>query len=416
MRIISGDKMTSNMKRKIVIGFSIASVIIMAFVVGMNIKNMFDSQKLLEESIKSHLDSITAAAEIIIDKDKFETYKSEADINADKTAYGATLAKLRNLRVETNAKYIYAIVQIGAKYYFVFDTDEEADTIFDEYQIYDVHKEAFSGKTVSGIMNVEDEYGSFNTGARPLFRSSDKKVIGIICADTDDSYIKANNTQNLVNIILMLSILVVIFAGLGFVVAYLLNKIKAAQDELRKMAMYDKLTELPNRRFLLEHLAFITARKEKTPFALLFIDLDNFKKVNDSAGHDAGDALLQHIGMYLQGANENSKVFRPGAGAINIAARVGGDEFVLVAPGISTEEEAAEFAKTVLEGFKNAAVDKNIEKYGVGLSIGIALFPTHSFNHHVLIKYADIAMYNTKSKGKNNYSIYNDKMIQKSNN
>jgi diguanylate cyclase (GGDEF)-like protein len=179
------------------------------------------------------------------------------------------------------------------------------------------------------------------------------------------------------------------------------------------MANYDKLTDLPNRRYLLECLAEYTAKEQKTPFALFFIDLDNFKQVNDNAGHDAGDALLQRVALYLQNAHENSGVFRPGPGSLNVAARVGGDEFILIIPSMSEKSAAESFADEIVKGFHAEPVDKYIDKYGVGLSIGVALYPEHTENYHVLIKYADIAMYHAKRAGKNRYRVYYEEMEQK---
>lgn len=140
--------------------------------------------------------------------------------------------------------------------------------------------------------------------------------------------------------------------------------------------------------------------------------MDNFKLVNDNAGHDAGDELLRHIAQYLDSTAENAKSFRPSAGQLNIAARVGGDEFIQVVNGVDTAEKAAEVAKHLLENFQSEQIDRYIEKYKVGMSIGVALYPYHSANYHVLIKYADVAMYHAKHGGKNQYRIYTEEMSQ----
>ena len=132
--------------------------------------------------------------------------------------------------------------------------------------------------------------------------------------------------------------------------------------------------------------------------------------MNDNAGHDAGDALLRHIAQYLDGALENTKSFRPAAGQLNIAARVGGDEFIQVVHGVETEEKAREIAIRLLGNFKNQYLDRFIEKYAVGLSVGVALYPYHSDNYHVIIKYADMAMYAAKQAGKNQYRLYSDEL------
>jgi diguanylate cyclase (GGDEF)-like protein len=196
----------------------------------------------------------------------------------------------------------------------------------------------------------------------------------------------------------------------------LLRRVTAMQNKLFRMANYDLITGLPNRQYLMDYLARISEKASKTnePFALMFIDLDNFKKVNDGAGHDAGDELLRHIATYLSGIHENSKEFRPSAGILNVSARIGGDEFLQVVPGISTETEAAIAAQKVLDNFHSQALDRFIEKYKVGLSIGVALFPYHSANYNVLIKYADIAMYHAKHGTKHSFCIYTDEMGQES--
>jgi len=155
------------------------------------------------------------------------------------------------------------------------------------------------------------------------------------------------------------------------------------------------------------------AIKKQTPFAFLLIDLDNFKRVNDNAGHDAGDEVLRHIGIYLNSIHDDirSVSFRPPAGALNVSARIGGDEFVQIVPGVHTVDEAEAVAKKVLENFPRQMTDRNVARYKVGLSIGVAIFPYHTDNFNVLIKYADIAMYHAKKSGKNNYCVFRDDLI-----
>jgi diguanylate cyclase (GGDEF)-like protein len=178
------------------------------------------------------------------------------------------------------------------------------------------------------------------------------------------------------------------------------------------MANFDAITGLPNRRYLMNYLKSISTDENKTKasFALLLIDLDNFKSVNDNAGHDAGDALLRHIAAYLDSAHENSKSFRPSAGMLNVSARIGGDEFVQIFPGVETETDAAIIAQKLLRNFSSQTLDRYIQKYSVGLSIGVAICPLHSDDFNVLIKYADLAMYHAKKAGKSAYRVYEDEM------
>ena len=155
--------------------------------------------------------------------------------------------------------------------------------------------------------------------------------------------------------------------------------------------------------------------------ASTLIDLGNFKQVNDSAGHDAGDELLRKNAEFLQQQSstfmENMKgkavTFRPTAGLLNVSARVGGDEFIQVFPGAATAEDAARIAEYLLENFKTNEISGYVAHYQVTLSIGIALFPRHAEGHHVLIKYADTAMYHAKKTGKSQYCIYADGLLGK---
>jgi GGDEF domain-containing protein len=209
-------------------------------------------------------------------------------------------------------------------------------------------------------------------------------------------------------------------AGTGAILFRLMRKLKIMQERLMRMAHYDLVTGLPNRQYLIDHLEARLAADDKSPFALFFTDLDNFKTVNDRAGHDAGDALLKRIGEYLGAALDDpgaspgaSRVFRPSAGRLNVTARIGGDEFVLLVPGIESREAAAALAQAILDRFRRTLIDEHIGKYDVGLSIGAALFPAQSEDYHVILKYADIAMYHAKHAGKNDYRVYEDEMPQK---
>ncbi|MDL2318702.1 GGDEF domain-containing protein [Eubacteriales bacterium OttesenSCG-928-A19] len=388
----------------------IFTLVVVAIAVISSVKNTRDLQNILRESIQSKLIAISMQAREAIDVDAFASYNSTEDTMADRGRYGRTLTRLRLMADELGADYIYAIKEIGGKYYFVFDTDLDDTEIFIEYELSTVHREAFAGQNAADMMNVDDAYGSFNTGAVPIWK--DGKVIGIVCTDTSDTYLADSQNTAIRNTVILVVALLVAMTVLLIVILRLLDRVRGMQDSLRKMAHYDSVTGLPNRHYLLDYLSSITKTKNEVPFALFFIDLDNFKSVNDAAGHDAGDELLQHIARYLENAQAGAHTFRPGAGRLNITARIGGDEFVVIVAGISTAEEAAATAQNLLDGFANKKIDRYIEKYGVGLSIGIALYPYHAGDFHVLISYADTAMYYAKRAGKNQYRIYTDEMHQ----
>ena len=301
------------------------SILVILITVLITLKNTADLTEILEDSIKSRLISTSVAARGLIDADAFDSYNSIGDIRNDIDAYDRTLDNLRELKTQAGATYIYALKQLGGDYHFVFDTDEESDTLFDEYTISTVHERAFLGEDCAGIMNVDDEYGSFNTGAVPIWRNS--KIVGIIRTDIADEYIQENRTASQRNQYALFALLIITMGIMVTIVAILLHNVKKMNRKLFEMANFDVLTGLPNRQYLLSYLDSLSEKSLKNgePFAFLLIDLDNFKQVNDGAGHDAGDDLLCQFGKYLNTTSENAKAFRPPAGLLNVSARIGGD-------------------------------------------------------------------------------------------
>ena len=411
MGLLKHDKNISDRgKNLIFLGFILFCVIILAVTMLINVKANNESKKILEENVTSQLLAVCSAARERIDTELFMSINSPQDIE-NNPEYDDALADLRALAVDVGAQYIYALKEVGDDYRFIFDTDTEDPDPISIYEPAHVHLRAFEGISSGDLMNVEDEWGSYNTGAVPLYK--DNKIVGVVSVDFEDTVIAHNLEVTQRNTVIMAVSLVIILFLMCLLVRLLLRRVKAMQDTLMRMAHYDKLTDLPNRAFLMDHLDEIFQNKKIAPFTMLFIDLDNFKKVNDTAGHDAGDELLQNIGKYLASKQSDVKVFRPTAGALTVAARVGGDEFILLLPKMDDQAEVSAFAQELIDGFKTQVHDENIEKYDVGLSIGIAMFPKDTKNYHVLIKYADIAMYHSKRGGKNQYRIYTDDMTPK---
>ena len=402
------DGMTKGQLHSILVYVLLFFMLILAVAAVLTIKNSINLRSILTESVKSQLVSTSLAAREMIDAEAFAGYE-DASV-AELESYREILAKLRVLADSVGAEYIYALKKQGDRYMFVFDTDREDPSIFIPYDLSPVHEAAFSGRNAADVMNVVDEYGSFNTGAVPILLNG--QVVGIISTDIEDAYIESSYNTAFFNSVLLIGILVLTMGFMFYAIKKLLSRIAQMQETLRRQALYDSITGLPNRQYLLDHLAALTSSPDRAPFALFFIDLDNFKTVNDSAGHDAGDDLLRHIAQYLDTAVTNAISFRPSAGKLNIAARVGGDEFIQVIDGVDSAEKAAGVAERLLAGFNTEGVSRYIDKYNVGLSIGVALFPYDTENFHVLIKYADIAMYHAKHGGKNQYRIYTDEMGQ----
>lgn len=380
----------------------IAAILIIA--VGVTVKNSRDMQQILEESIESQLIAVALHARDLIDPVKFDTYNSQADADADRGAYGRTLTNLRLLADQLNVDYIYALKMVDGEAMFVFDTDLENTENFIPYKMSDVHQDAFAGEVSAGVMNVTDAYGSFNASAVPIYKEG--QVIGIVAVDIADVFLQESRQAAQRNTWLLIGALVLAMGIMVFVVLRLYLRVRTMQSKLQMMAHYDATTGLPNRHYLLEFLTKATTGAEPPPFALLFIDLDNFKAVNDGAGHDAGDEVLRHIALYLDSSQTGARAFRPDAGKLNIAARIGGDEFIVIVSGAATAEAGAAAAEKLLTGFASLSLDKYVQAYGVGLSIGVALFPYHTTDFQALIAYADAAMYEAKRAGKNRYRVY----------
>lgn len=176
---------------------------------------------------------------------------------------------------------------------------------------------------------------------------------------------------------------------------------KSAEKELRFLANYDHLTGLPNRSLLLERInhAIDFSNRNDTNLALFFIDLDRFKQINDSLGHDYGDLLLKEVTKRL------TDVLR----ADDTVARIGGDEFVVLLESFTNTNQLGGVAQKVIDAIgKSIQLNNNV--VGVGASIGIAIFPEDAQNSDELLRNADVAMYHAKQLGRNNFQFFTDQM------
>ncbi len=176
---------------------------------------------------------------------------------------------------------------------------------------------------------------------------------------------------------------------------------RAALDELAYKATHDALTGLPNRSLLVDHLELALARsaRERTPVAVLFIDLDRFKEVNDTYGHDAGDRLLRELGQRM------AAVLRPS----DTVARLGGDEFVVLCEDIGGEVDAVAIAERIRGAVEEQPVRIDGVQVRVSASIGIAMSNGGSTREpDTLLKRADIAMYRAKSAGRARTELFDD--------
>ncbi|GAB1255849.1 hypothetical protein NBRC116494_03510 [Aurantivibrio plasticivorans] len=190
---------------------------------------------------------------------------------------------------------------------------------------------------------------------------------------------------------------------------------------IRQLAYYDPLTQLPNRTTLRETLNRLLARaeSERNKAAVLFIDLDDFKKVNDRLGHEAGDELLVQISDRLKNRLRQADILFEQAGVTSVdqlISRRGGDEFNAILSSIKAPHDAAVVAERIIQDLNEPFFVAKSEIH-VGASVGIAVFPDDGRDADTLLRNADLAMYEAKARGKNNYHIFtsaiNDQVHQR---
>lgn len=174
-----------------------------------------------------------------------------------------------------------------------------------------------------------------------------------------------------------------------------------AQEEIKFMAFHDILTNLPNRRMFNEELPklIVQSRENQQKFAVIFLDLDRFKQINDSLGHTVGDMLIQEVtGRLKQAVGSFGKIYR-----------FEGDEFIIVLPTVN-EEGVKKLVRETLSSFEKVFVLSNEYQIFATASIGISIYPDHGEDYDSLLMNADTAMFVAKSNGRNTYQVYEPKM------
>jgi diguanylate cyclase (GGDEF)-like protein len=167
---------------------------------------------------------------------------------------------------------------------------------------------------------------------------------------------------------------------------------KLAEEQIRHLAHHDMITGLPNRTLFNDRLrqAMAQAKRERHKLALLYLDLDKFKAVNDNFGHDVGDGLLRHVAERLLRHTRES----------DTVARIGGDEFTVILPNITSRDDIAIVAGKIIATLCTPFdLDGNNEMAQLGVSIGIAIYPTDAQDIEALVKAGDVAMYKAKRAG-----------------
>ena len=201
-----------------------------------------------------------------------------------------------------------------------------------------------------------------------------------------------------------LTIMTIVLVLLGLRLQRSVLALKESEEQIRYRANYDSLTNLPNRPNFIEHLSEAISRSRRKPShtALLFIDLDRFKTINDTLGHDFGDELIKQVAVRIQEAIRET----------DLVSRLGGDEFTVLLPDMIDGIHASVIAKSILDRLTEPFMIFGHEVYS-GASIGITTCPMDGDDAHTLLKNADMAMYEAKDQGRNTFRFFTSQMTDK---
>lgn len=208
------------------------------------------------------------------------------------------------------------------------------------------------------------------------------------------NYLRELIRENKYLLILFFSFLILMFLSTSYILR--------SRDKFEKLALFDNVTKLPNRSLFLIELQkeMQRAQRHQTKIALLFIDLDGFKAVNDTYGHQVGDDLLKFC------ANSFSSDVRKS----DTVARIGGDEFVIILTALKDIGESVTIAQKLIDNI-NKTINIKKHKIRIGASIGISIYPDHGLEETVLVKIADNMMYQSKNSGKNRVTLFSNDSV-----
>jgi diguanylate cyclase (GGDEF)-like protein len=237
---------------------------------------------------------------------------------------------------------------------------------------------------------AEYNYQYFVMTFIPLL-SVDKKVIAYLVMYKKSEYLSDIKMEK--------KYIEILFYTITFMVYIFTLYVIYNREVLKELALYDNLTKLPNRTlFMIELKTMMNiAQRNKTKVALMFIDLDGFKAVNDTYGHYIGDELLKYVAKKLTHSVRK----------VDIVSRLGGDEFTIILTDIKTEAEAKNIGEKIIDALKEPIILEH-KQINIGASIGIAIYPDDSTSLDELISIADNMMYEVKKNGKNGVFLYSE--------
>ena len=303
-----------------------------------------------------------------------------------------------NKKLSEQKKFLFQVIDLNPNYIYAQDENGRYTLMNKSYaQLMGMNIQDMIGKTNDDI--YKDSFVGIHTVDREKYQGKLPKKIfireeSITAASGNEIWVQTVKVPIHIN-----------DSSAVLAVSTDITERKKYEDEIKYQANHDALTGLPNRRMFNQDLTNLLekAKIESSQNAIMFLDLDRFKYINDTLGHDVGDLLLtdvsRRIGMLLKQRHNCADIYR-----------LGGDEFTILLPHYNAED-SEDFAKEVLEQFKNGFLIDGSE-YFITPSIGISIFPNDGYDANTLIKNADTAMYYVKEKGKNNYQLFTSEMQQ----
>ena len=353
---------------------------------------------LITEPIKTTDGRKASGGHIIVgrylDKGQISQLASSVKVNLSMEKYNETLEFNKDLKWHNNlaVKNINKNSAIGYK--ILLDIEDNPYLVIKINIIREIYRQATKSVTYFVIIIILISLIFFGMALIYLNKAIAKRIMKMNkiidnISNTKDLTMKMNVNGN--------DEIATLAAGFN----NMMDELEKYSVESLKLANLDMLTGLPNRKMIIEciNLTIDKRKKHGGKFAILFIDLDNFKRVNDSLGHDAGDVLIQKVGAR----------FKTVISSIDVVARIGGDEFIILQDNINSMGEAENLALRIRNILKESFIYLSNELY-TAVSVGISIYPDDGNDISSLMKNSDIAMYEAKKNGGNCYRVYSRNM------
>lgn len=353
---------------------------------------------MLYEQVDARLKTIAQAQALLLKPDFHDRALNASAISQTEDLHN--IDRLSSLVTLSEMSYVYSLIEKEGKIYFTSSsaTDEERRSGKNLTRYFDHYDDVNPAITEAVIKHTlifsetTDKWGTFRSIIIPMITPKGNHYS--LGADMSIAHLNSIlHRQALAHLLIALGLLAVTFVAL----VWRLNHI-------RKLAFFDPLTTLPNRMELFNRVNYTltSAQRNNNTLALMFLDLDHFKEINDTLGHKVGDELLIEVAKRIQNVLRQA----------DTASRMGGDEFVLLLP-FTDAIGASNLAQKLLETISKPYRITNHE-LSVTASIGIALYPIDGNDHETLSKNADAAMYNAKKEGRNGYQFFTAKLQESS--